>query len=157
MNLFALRAGLGSAPLPEQWDHPAWQDLTCPKAIHGHHLAPHFRDPIPGFCSRIWNCRGDLTLSLPFSVSPSLPPAWPSPNYSLGHSQRGHSDPTKPRPPPHKGDISRACALMRANFLSKHLKRGGAFSCHPLLGLISLSSWLWLGIQTGAFPSFNES
>lgn len=36
MNLFALRTGLSSALLPEQWDHPCTgQDLTFPRAIPG--------------------------------------------------------------------------------------------------------------------------
>ena len=122
------------------------------------------------FCSRIWIYRGDLSLCnagrseafLSLFVSLSSPDHCPAPvtAWALLEETRSTSNATKPcRTPscqPDEGDFSWTSALMRANFLSKHLKRGGAFSCHPLPGLILLSCSLWLEIKTRAFSSFNE-
>lgn len=110
MNLFALRAGLGSAPLPEQWDHPAWQDLTCPKAIHGHHLAPHFRDPIPGFLQQNMELqrRSDALLAL-FCLSLSSP-SMAQPQLQPGALPEGTFRPNKaPSPAPQRRHLPGLC------------------------------------------------
>lgn len=97
-----------------------------------------------------------------FCLSLSSPDHCPAPITArvLSEETRSTSNATKPCCVPsrqsYKGNISWTSALMRANFLSKHLKRGGAFSCHPLPGLMLLSSSLWLEIKTRAFASFNE-
>lgn len=112
------------------------------------------------FCRRIWIYRGNLKLSFIFFVSPSLPPTIARPQLQPGYSWRRRGALQTPRHmpsrQPHKANISWTSALMRTNFLSKHLKQGGAFSCHPLPGLILLFSLLRLEIKMRAFASFNE-
>lgn len=119
------------------------------------------------FSSRIWVYGaeflfwGDQKPSVPFLYPSGPSKSLPGPNYSPGSLGEAEVHSKCNKAPwlclPYRGSISWSSALMRANFLSKHLKRGGAFSCHPLLGLILLSRSLRLEIKTRALASCNET